>query len=139
LECSLLLSSRSQDLTSEISRTTGRPISKELAGAVEKALTSLSGERMVGVDARFCYALTDIGRGLENKYSLQFNNLRRLFETQVALDLAKKLAGATDGAISKLVEKVHFCVLKIFSDRGGELVDASFSGRFEAPSSVVSQ
>ncbi|MGB6690541.1 MAG: SIR2 family protein [Terracidiphilus sp.] len=126
----------SQDLTSEISRTTGRPISKELAGAVEKALTSLRGERMVGVDARFCYAVTDIGRGLENKYSLQFNNLRRLFETQVGLDLAKKLAGATDGAISKLVEKVHSCVLKIFSDRGGELVDASFSGRFEAPSSM---
>ena len=80
----------SQGLTSEISRTTGRPISKELVEAAEKALMSLTGEQMVGVDARSCYFLTDLGRSIEKKYSLQFNNLRRLFETQVGLDLAEE-------------------------------------------------
>ena len=126
----------SQDLTSEISRMAGRSASKELAGAVEKALASLSGERMVSADARTCYVLTDIGRSLETRYSNQFNNLRRLFETQVNLDLSKKLPTVTKEVLAKLADRVHSCVLKIFSDRGAELVDASFAGKFEAPSSL---
>jgi hypothetical protein len=126
----------SQALTSEISRITGRPTSQELTEAVEKALLSLKGERMVDSDAHSCYVLTILGRSIESKYSLQFTNLRRLFETQVGLDLGRNLPTATGESIIKLTKKVHSCILKIFSDRGGELVDASFTGRFEAPSSM---
>ena len=126
----------SQVLTSEISRTTGRPASQELTEAVEKALVSLKGERMVDTDARSCYVMTALGRSLESKYSLQFTNLRRLFETQVGLDLGRKLPTTSGESIAKLTKRVHSCILKIFSDRGGELVDASFTGRFEAPSSM---
>jgi hypothetical protein len=62
--------------------------------------------------------------------------LRRLFETQVALDLSRELPSARPEIISSLTAKIHSCVIRIFSDRGGELADASFGGCFEAPSSM---
>jgi predicted transcriptional regulator len=125
-----------REVTSRLSSLVGRDVSNTLDEAVQTALAGLSAEGLISTPQRGEFIAAKKGIELENRYSNQFKNIQRLFQEQVVIDLTLRLPGVKPSAIASLSDIVHRCLMRIFEQRGAELVESAFSDSFEAGTSL---